>query len=478
MRQGTDLLFGTAKGVAAGVQGAGGRSSAAMNLGNLIALVFLLFVVVAVCVVAGLVRACLAEQAHHRRHAEAGGFVDPAQQQAFEKKRNAAVAGVALLAASAGMVLLFLFYAKFGVLGGNDDRGDALLANLGLGLGGIGLCLGVTIGTMGYKLWKYVIFTLGFLQGAAIGFLLSFGSHQDLVLCLFVSIFCGIMGGGFYLACYFVVIFCAGCQCGVATFVLLAVAFSYNIDVTWAIDNMGRVSESASSALLVGGLIFGILGGCLFVKLQKLCIILGTSFLGAGMVCLSLFQGFAEAGYSDGQLFLQLALFVGFFCVQWFKTSKGVEIDPQTGQVTVIIVQPPMQPTIQAPLLGQPQAAWGGGGGGDAALTMPRSSIDMSFMQRQQQQPPQQIYELPPATAPQQDQKVVMATATPAPAHHEQPIVSDAVGLSRPASPAAAETGPGATPLDDFLSTNKLEKHRPALDELVSSPQAICRRCL
>ena len=79
-----------------------------------------------------------------------------------------------------------------------------------------------------------MIFILGFLQGAAIGFLLSLLSlqllsPQELVLSLFVAVVCGCICGVFFLACYFVVIFCAGCQCGVATFVLLAVAFSYNI---------------------------------------------------------------------------------------------------------------------------------------------------------------------------------------------------------------------------------------------------------
>ena len=39
----------------------------------------------------------------------------------------------------------------------------------------------------------------------------------------------------------------------------------------------------------------------------------------------------------------------GFFYIQWFKTSKGVEIDPKTGQVTVVILLPP-PPGMGAPL--------------------------------------------------------------------------------------------------------------------------------
>jgi len=45
--------------------------------------------------------------------------------------------------------------------------------NLGNLIAGVSIIVfmipGAVMGTMGYKLWKYTIFILGFLQGAAIG---------------------------------------------------------------------------------------------------------------------------------------------------------------------------------------------------------------------------------------------------------------------------------------------------------------------
>ena len=77
------------------------------------------------------------------------------------------------------------------------------------------------------------------------------------------------------------------------------------------------------------------------------------------------FQGFAQQAPSSTQVALVLISWVGAFCVQWFKTSKGVEIDEKTGAVTYVVVnQQPVLPvqaaSIYAPPKGQqPYAAVG-----------------------------------------------------------------------------------------------------------------------
>ena len=76
---------------------------------------------------------------------------------------------------------------------------------------------------------------------------------------------------------------------------------------------------------------------------------LGTSYLGASMVWGGILQGFFHAVAGTPQYILTLATAAGGFYIQWFKTSKGVEIDPKTGQVTVVILLPP-PPGMGAPL--------------------------------------------------------------------------------------------------------------------------------
>ena len=111
-----------------------------------------------------------------------------------------------------------------------------------------------------------------------------------------------------------------------------------------AVNSFNSADFLAEHAGLISllNLAFGCLGAYLFVKFQKVCIMLGTSFLGADLVWTGIFQGFAHALPGAGQMFLIIATGAGFFCVQWFKTSKGVEIDPQTGKVTVVVIQAPL----------------------------------------------------------------------------------------------------------------------------------------
>ena len=325
----------------------------------------------------------------------------------------------------------------------------------------IPLVVGVVIGTMGYKLWKYTIFFIGFLQGAALGVALAAltdtamqcgdtprciqgGDGANIALYAFFPLLLGCMGGACLLACYFLVIFCSGCQCGMGTFVMVFVPLAaYNSPRFLATD-------AGHETLVAGCLVFGVLGGILFIKLQKLFIIIGTSFLGAGLVCLpgylmraALYDGYEGDGGEVTVEFVQLAIFVGFFCIQWFKTSKGVEIDPHTGEVTVIIVQQPMQPTMQAPLLVQPPA---------------------QIQQQPQYQLPYQPLDADQAGAPVgQGMRLSMNTSFMArhiPQAQPQEAVVVEVVDSRPPPTSSVGT------LDEFVSTNRLEQFKPAMMEL------------
>jgi hypothetical protein len=46
-----------------------------------------------------------------------------------------------------------------------------------------------------------------------------------------------------------------------------------------------------------------------------------------------------ETRQVETQVALTLLCWVGAFCVQYFKTSKGVEIDAKTGQATYVVMQ-------------------------------------------------------------------------------------------------------------------------------------------
>lgn len=320
----------------------------------------------------------------------------------------------------------------------------------------LALFIGIIIGTMGYKLWKYTIFFIGFVQGALLGgalglFIASTDAdvhgEQAVVYMLALGLILGCMGGICFLACYFVVIFCSGCQCGIGTFLM---AFLPLVAYT---SPSFLTSEAGAEAVIAGCLFFGVLGGILFIKLQKLCIIMGTAFLGAAITCapaygvLSLSFGGTAAGDAFVE-FINFAVFVLFFCVQWFKTSKGVEINPQTGEVTVVVVQQVMQPAMQTPLMMQPP---------------------------QSQQPQYQLPYQPMDAAPQNGapegqgfRQSINTGFMVAPQAQEAAVVvaapvekSDGVTSSKGALPS-----PTSGTLDEFYAANRLEKFKPALDEL------------
>jgi hypothetical protein len=178
----------------------------------------------------------------------------------------------------------------------------------------------------------------------------------------------GIAGGFCFICCYIVVILSLGCTTGMITFAALVVLF-------YVLQDNGYPDDDTLYILLGADVVFGMIIAFVFWKLQKLCIMIGTAHLGyAGFFLLSCARAFsaqllaADAAmshsnalclcfYYRAQMFVH-GIFQGFnnqlqldsdaqwipwaliivfsisgFFVQWCWTSKGVEIDPRSGQV-------------------------------------------------------------------------------------------------------------------------------------------------
>ena len=256
-----------------------------------------------------------------------------------------------------------------------SSGGTNMYTGLEISVGLFFIGIGTMMALFGYKLWKYTAFILGFLIvgaiGAGVAVILSasadmsngdtFEMHGGAAVGGFLV--GGLFGGFCFLGCYILVIFCTGCGFGMTSFWLIVVAIfaSTNSASSFASTLMGMDRDTVN-VLSILDLLFGIFMGCVFWKFQKVCIMLGTSFLGSSWFWCGislLFQ--APALYLGGlNTVLVYLSAAGAFCVQWFHTSKGVEIDPKTGQVVVITAQPVHPIGHEPPLLAaaQPTTAY------------------------------------------------------------------------------------------------------------------------
>lgn len=222
---------------------------------------------------------------------------------------------------------------------GSDGTCSFTLPNLiTVMLGLLFVPIGLAMALVGYRLWKYVVFVLGFLIIGVICAVIAYayaaanGNTEPDLFVVMGFLGGGICGGFCFIAMYFIVIFCAGCGCGMGLFLALVVATG-----SATLDNVQLIA--------IGDVVFGIIVGIVFIYFQKICIMLGTAYLGSSLVWASIFYGIIGA-YDQGlvQNLLVLVSTGGGFYVQWNFTAKGVEIDPRTGQVTVVIV--PGQPAF------------------------------------------------------------------------------------------------------------------------------------
>ena len=249
-----------------------------------------------------------------------------------------------------------------------------MTGSAGLFFVGIGLMMAL----FGYKLWKYTIFILGFLMigiPCAMAAMAADGVDVDLsdtsasVEYPWLAGVGGLLGGGIlggfcFLGCYILVIFCTGCGFGMQSFWLIVVAiFASTNSASSAANTLMGMDRDTANVLIVLDFFFGIFMGCVFVKMQKVCIMLGTSFLGSSCFWTGVFLLFGVEELAPGSGVQTVLVYIsaaGAFCVQWFHTSKGVEIDPKTGKVVVITGQPVLPLGHEPPLLAaaQPTTAY------------------------------------------------------------------------------------------------------------------------
>jgi hypothetical protein len=156
-------------------------------------------------------------------------------------------------------------------------------------LGAIFLPIGLAVALYGYRLWRCTIFILGFLffgticgvivatplvQSEIMGLLGQSGTMLDADQQLFIGLAAAIGGtaGGFIFLClHWVVIFCAGCGCGMLLFAILAIGGMTGYLAANAGASAGTGTEDGLSGadipvLLILDLLFGIVmkwGWCL-----------------------------------------------------------------------------------------------------------------------------------------------------------------------------------------------------------------------
>lgn len=247
-------------------------------------------------------------------------------------------------------------------------------------LGAIFLPIGLALALYGYRMWRCTIFIIGFLvfgticgviaslpavNGAVWSLLGQSGSMNTQAEYIFITLSAavgGTIGGFFFLCIYFLVIFCAGCGCGMLFFATLFMGGAGALAASHP-DSMPSLSGGEVPLFLVLDLLFGICMGLVFVWWKKVCIMLGTSYYGSEVVCACIFQGFLGRMPSIVQTVAVLIGAVVAFYVQYTHTSKGYEIDHKDGgRVTVVVLPVHPQTTtrpVNAPLLGEPPAAPG-----------------------------------------------------------------------------------------------------------------------
>jgi len=193
------------------------------------------------------------------------------------------------------LVALFAVYADASIFTNRDFHFDSAI--LQYVLTGVGILIGLTLVLFGYRLFKPVLFIVGFIVGAGIVYLIlwRYSSVGILVLVLApiaVGILCGILLLWFAVAGIFVL----GAALG---FLLFSLFMSSR--------EGGLIGSKLTEYLVMAGVTLA--GGILALIFQKTVIILATSFGGAFAVLAGIDRylggGFAEViphiiqGHSD-----------------------------------------------------------------------------------------------------------------------------------------------------------------------------------
>jgi hypothetical protein len=127
---------------------------------------------------------------------------------------------------------------------------------------GVGILVGAVQCFFGYRIFKVILALVGFVLGAGLAGFAGFALSQNQAVALLAGLVGGLIGAALLVALYFVGVFLIGAWLGVLLGAVLCIAAQ---------------SEPVPVILLI----LGIIGGVIAVVLQKVIIILATSFGGS-----------------------------------------------------------------------------------------------------------------------------------------------------------------------------------------------------
>eukprot|EP01043_Picozoa_sp_COSAG02_P010664 COSAG02_NODE_380_length_23483_cov_8.034382_2_plen_777_part_00 len=325
-------------------------------------------------------------------------------------------------------------------------------------LGLIFLPIGLLTALLGYRLWKYVVFLMGFLFVGFIAGVIAWisasanGEADPEAMMLLAFLIGGACGGFCFIAMYFIVIFCAGCGFG-----MLVVS---SVGMVFLGSSQALQSEGLGIVAVVGGIAMGFV----FLKFQKVCIIVNTAYLGSTLTLYSIFYGFFHMFSEEAivELLIYASTAIAVY-IQWNYTATGVDVDPKTGQVTIVVV--PGQPSFLGRIDQFTRLAPGG---------QPPQAMTTSIHWQQQQvvAPPTQgepvwtqaTLAQPLAQHQYQQQQLQQQQGLQAPLiQHGQPA-SPSLIVQNTSLPAAPTAGPMT--LTEFCAQNKFGAFEVALSQL------------
>jgi len=215
---------------------------------------------------------------------------------------------------------------SFAMFGDNiSDLGKTILYTIGVALLGVGLLFTL----FGLKMFKAIIFIIGFGMAFSIVFVIavapqiSQGSVQntDVLLGFVVAVIFGVGGGYLALCCHKLAVFLIGFACGSTAFFFVSLYF------------LGNTTGNASLVFLIAFL-GGIFGGILAIWIHDVMIIVQTSLLGSSMIvaAINLFKNdvnFEKGIFTDSILFFLIGLLVTIVGIVYQYKNRSNEKDMQ-----------------------------------------------------------------------------------------------------------------------------------------------------
>src|SRR5208337_3185610 len=210
--------------------------------------------------------------------------------------------------------LRFLFDAVSNVI---RSAGEVLLP--------VGAIVGLLLGLLGFRLYKFTLFIFGFALGALIGLVIGFLAG-DLGSAFAVALIAGLISGLLALFLEALGVFLMGAAFGGLLGLILAAA-----------------SNDATATVTVA-LVLAILGGVVALFVRKVFVIVATSVLGALLVTGAVVAALRTSlGSPPVPILLMLVLFAAFIVVQFATTRHIVRGAPRSDLIEPPIANPTQQ---------------------------------------------------------------------------------------------------------------------------------------